>query len=53
MVGAAMFGCTLGIFVLSAMRLAARADRDEEFWNERIRQSMRVDFSQKEKELQH
>jgi hypothetical protein len=45
MVGAAMFGCTLGIFIISAMRLAARADRDEEFWHERVQNALRVDFS--------
>ena len=45
MVGAAMFGCTLGIFIISAMRLAARSDRDEEFWHERVQNALRVDFS--------
>jgi hypothetical protein len=46
MIGAAMFGCTAGIFIISAMRLASRSDRDEEFWQRRIEGATRLDFSQ-------
>jgi hypothetical protein len=45
MIGAGMLGATAACFILSAVRLAARADRDEEFWRERVQNALRVDFS--------
>ena len=45
MIGAGMLGAAAAAFILSAVRLAARADRDEEFWRERVRNALRVDFN--------
>ena len=45
MIGAGMLGATAACFILSAVRLAARADRDEEFWRGRVQNALRVDFS--------